>query len=79
MVLSTTKKTSSICSITNQTQGGGMKKMGLSPQVGVTNWVHSAYSQRGSINQLSYLQKDRFTMFPNQNLPVGFRSSITMH
>lgn len=33
MVLSTTKKTSSISSITNQDQGGGMKKSGLPKQI----------------------------------------------
>ena len=76
MVLSTTKRTASIDSITNQNQGGGNKKMGLTPQIGVNNWSHSAYSNRDNIQPLSYLSKNRFKMFPTQNLPVGFRQTI---
>lgn len=47
MVLSTTKKTSSISSIVNQNQGGGVKKAGTSPRIGVTNFVYSAYRTKG--------------------------------
>jgi hypothetical protein len=38
MVLSGTKKTSSLSSITNQSQGGGNKKAGLPEQVGRSSW-----------------------------------------
>ena len=38
MVLSTTKKTASMDSITNQNQGGGSKKAGLPYQVGRNHW-----------------------------------------
>ena len=38
MVLSGTKTTSSLSSITNQNQGGGNKKAGLPEQVGRTSW-----------------------------------------
>ena len=37
MVLSGTKKTSSISSIVNQNQGGGMKKAGKAPTEAVLN------------------------------------------
>lgn len=38
MVLSTTKRTSSISSIVNQNQGGGEKKAGFPYQIGRTSW-----------------------------------------
>lgn len=50
MVLSTTKRTSSISSITNTFQGGGTAKAGLTPQVGVTRWVNSSYRAGTSMN-----------------------------
>lgn len=40
MVLSTTKRTSSISSIVNQNQGGGEKKAGFPYQIGRTSWSH---------------------------------------
>jgi hypothetical protein len=43
MVLSATKKTSSISSITNQYQGGGNNKPGLFPQVGRSSWTSVAF------------------------------------
>lgn len=47
MVLSTTKKASSVNSITNQYQGGGNAKPGLYPQVGRSSWTSVAYSANG--------------------------------
>ncbi len=79
MVLSTTKRTSSIDSICNQNQGGGMKKMGLTPQIGVNQWSWSAYSNAGNIQPLSYLKQNRFKIFPNQNLPLGWRQTTRMY
>ena len=79
MVLSTTKRTASINSICNRNQGGGMKKMGLTPQIGVNQWTWSAYSHAGNIQSLSNLRKNRFKLFPNQNLPLGFRQTIRMY
>jgi hypothetical protein len=79
MVLSTTKRTASISSIINQNQGGGSKKAGFGPIIGVTNWSHRAYGHGGPYIQLKNLQKDRFKMFANQNLPQGFRSQIKMY
>lgn len=47
MVLSTTKKTSSMASLTNQLQGGGNSKPGLFPQVGRGSWTSVAYGSHG--------------------------------
>ncbi len=55
MVLSNTKRTSSISSITNRFQGGGSTKAGLTPQVGVTNWVGNSY-KTGTFMNLGALQ-----------------------
>jgi hypothetical protein len=55
MVLSNTKRTSSISSITNRFQGGGSAKAGLTPQVGVTNWVGNSY-KTGTFMNLDALQ-----------------------
>ena len=79
MVLSTTKRTSSISSIVNRNQGGGSKKAGLPTRIGVNSWTYSAYRAGGVYGPLSNLQKNRFKLFPSQNLPVGFRSQIQMH
>jgi hypothetical protein len=76
MVLSTTKKTASIRSITNQNQGGGSKKAGLPPAIGIDSWTHRAYRSNSVSTQ--NLQTNRFKMFPNQNPPIGFRG-IKMH
>ena len=55
MVLSNTKRTSSISSISNRFQGGGSAKAGLTPQVGVTNWVGNSY-KTGTFMNLGALQ-----------------------
>lgn len=55
MVLSTTKRTSSISSITNTFQGGGSAKAGLTPQVGVSTSVSSSY-KTGTFMNLQALQ-----------------------
>jgi hypothetical protein len=47
MVLSTTKKTSSLSSLVNQYQGGGNNKPGLLPQVGRSSWTSVAYDANG--------------------------------
>lgn len=78
MVLSTTKKTSSISSIINQNQGGGSKKAGLIPLTGVTNWSHSADKHKGNYGNLTAMNMYMFTT-SNQNLPVGFNHRIRMH
>lgn len=68
MVLSTTKKTSSMSSIVNQSTGGGNKKAGFAYQVGRTSWT-SVYFGNTS-QRLSTLQ---MTLYPNvrPSRPVG--------
>jgi hypothetical protein len=56
MVLSNTKRTSSVSSITNRFQGGGSAKAGLVPQIGVTGWVRNSYKS-GTFMNLNELQK----------------------
>ena len=56
MVLSTTKRTSSIASITNVFQGGGTTKAGLTPQIGVTQMIHNSYKV-GTFMSLHALQE----------------------
>lgn len=79
MVLSTTKRTSSISSIVNRNQGGGCKKAGFPSRIGLDSWTCTAYQAGGVYGPLSRLQTNRFKLFPNQNLPLGFRSQIRMH
>ena len=45
MVLSTTKRTASVSSLINQEYGGGMKKSGLAPRVGITAGVSRSYKR----------------------------------
>jgi len=53
MVLSTTKKTASIASITNQNQGGGSKKAGLPYIIGRSSW--SSIALKNTSQRLSVL------------------------
>lgn len=48
MVLSGTKRTSSISSIVNQDQGGGMKKAGLPPTEAISSAQRRSYHGSGS-------------------------------
>jgi hypothetical protein len=80
MVLSGSKFSTYQSSIVNKKQGGGSKKAGLPPRVGVDSWSSIAFSQSGDgILNRKNLLTNRFKVFPNQNLPVGFRSQIKMH
>jgi hypothetical protein len=72
MVLSTTKKTSSKASLTNQYQGGGNTKPGLFPQVGRSSWTSVAYGSNGipagNCCKQSSLRRLNFT---RTTVPVG--------
>ena len=46
MVLSTTKRTAAVCSITNQNTGGGNKKAGFPPAIGVTTSMQLSLRDR---------------------------------
>jgi len=78
MVLSGSKKTSSISSITNQKTFGGDKKSGLQYSVGRSAWSTTSFHCRGLPKSLPtmYAIKPRN---PSMNLPIGFRSQINMH
>jgi len=71
MVLSGTKTTSSLSSITNQNQGGGNKKAGLPEQVGRTSWesIHmKKTSQRKATLNMPLVSTVR------QSRPIGLRT-----
>lgn len=71
MVLSGTKITSSLSSITNQKQGGGNKKAGLPEQVGRTSWesIHmKKTSQRKATLNMPLVSTVR------QSRPIGLRT-----
>ncbi len=72
MVLSTTKKTSSISSITNQNQGGGEKKAGLVPTETASVATAIGYKVRGLPKSLNMMT---VTANPNvrQSRPIGIR------
>jgi hypothetical protein len=55
MVLSGTKRTSSISSIVNQDQGGGMKKGGLAPTETASVAQANARRSAGGISNLSLM------------------------
>jgi hypothetical protein len=72
MVLSTTKRTSSISSIVNQYQGGGNNKPGLLPQIGKSSWTSVAYSTNGIPQGNCCKQSDLVRMhFTRTTVPVG--------
>lgn len=83
MVLSSSNKLSSLASISNRDQGGGNKKAGLPYQIGresfTSVFLHSTDPVYGKCCTRSQIMKNRFTLFPNQNLPVGFnRGGVKM-
>lgn len=68
MVLSGSKKTSSIASITNYNTGGGNKKAGFPYQVGRTMW--SSVALRDTKTTLTKINTTRFPL-AKQSRPVG--------
>lgn len=68
MVLSTTKRTSSMASITNQSTGGGSKKAGFPAMVGRTATVSIALNQT---SQNSTVLKDPASSTVRQSRPLG--------
>jgi len=59
MVLSGTKRTSSISSIVNGNQGGGMKKAGLAPTETASVAQRRAYNSASSILNLKSMREPR--------------------
>lgn len=78
MVLSTTKRTSSISSIVNQNQGGGPKKAGFPYIVGRESWTTIHLRESGTAQFLGKSDGSgparslRFTRYPDvkQSRPV---------
>ena len=68
MVLSTTKRTSSMASITNQSTGGGSKKAGFPAMVGRTATVSIALNQT---SQNSTVLKEPASSTVRQSRPLG--------
>jgi hypothetical protein len=83
MVLSTTKRTSSISSIVNRNQGGGPKKAGFPNMVGRESWTTVHLNESGTAQFLGRSDGSgparslRFTVNPNvrQSRPVGVSPS----
>ena len=79
MVLSTTKRTASIKSITNANQGGGEKKAGIPPSVGKNSWMNILYTSRGNgLLSLRTMRDTNATKINGYNLPVGLDKRIPM-
>ena len=79
MVLSTTKKTSSISSIVNQPQGGGNTKAGFPYQIGRNSWSSIYIGSVDPVNGRCCSLKDIMTMkFPTSNnlIPTVGNSSL---
>ena len=72
MVLSTTNKTASISSITNQNQGGGSKKAGLPYIIGRSSW--SSIALKHTSQRLSVL---KMPMTMSHSEPVSNSESIS--
>jgi hypothetical protein len=73
MVLSTTKKTSSISSIVNRPQGGGNMKPGSFPQIGRSSWSSIAYGSNSipSVNCCKQSNMVRLSFTRNFNRNIG--------
>ena len=73
-------KTTYRSSIINKNQGGGSKKAGLPSSIGRESYTSTLMHERGDgIYSLVNLRKNRFTRFPNQNLPLGFNHGMKMY
>jgi hypothetical protein len=72
MVLSGTKRTSSISSIVNQNQGGGMKKAGTAPTETVSVAQRNAYNSASSILNLTAMRSPTSVTRRSQHF-VGMR------
>ena len=72
MVLSGSWKATYQSSLVNRDQGGGAKKAGIPPTANIPDSVYNAYVERGNgILSLVNMRTNRFSRFPNQNLPMN--------
>lgn len=80
MVLSTTKKTASVSSITNRNQGGGNKKAGIPPTADIPDAVYNAYKTHGhGLLSLVNMRRLPYTGVVHQSRPIGWNVKIHMH
>lgn len=78
VLMNGTQRTRSISSVINQSSGGGSKKAGLAPMVGLSSWETVAYNTRGIPRPLSFMHTNSFSRPASQNLPVNFRHVMKM-
>jgi hypothetical protein len=73
MVLSGTKKTSGLASVTNQYQGGGNNKPGLLPQVGRSAWTSVAFGTKNGVADGKCCKRSNLTRlnFTSFSRPTG--------
>lgn len=72
MVLSGSKRATSIEYISNTNQGGGNKKAGTPPLANIPDSVYNAYVESGNgLLSLVNMRKNRFTRYPTQYLPLN--------
>lgn len=80
MVLSTTKKVSSIASISAQSQGGGSKKAGFPYQVGRISWSNVAFNTsntgKGKCCTLKNMSTLPYTWNVSQSRPIGRNNNV---
>jgi hypothetical protein len=78
VLMNATNRSRHTSSVINQNSGGGSKKAGLPPMIGLSSWEVIAYNTRGLPQPLSFMRLNRFSRPASQNLPLGFRSLINM-
>ena len=72
MVLSGSKRATSIESISNTNQGGGNKKAGTPPIANIPDSVYNAYVESGNgLLSLVNMRTNRFKTYANQYLPLN--------
>lgn len=80
MVLSTTKMTASVASITNRNQGGGNKKAGIPPTADIDTATWNAYQTHGNgLLSLVNMRRNPNRGVVSQSRPIGWSINIHMH
>jgi len=66
--------------VTDINQGGGNKKAGLPPSVGIDSWTTIAFNERSAFNTLTYWRtpQQKIPLYSNSNLPIGTNPTIVM-
>jgi predicted membrane GTPase involved in stress response len=79
MVLSGSKRVSSLASIKNQNQGGGSSKAGIPPRANVGYATEIAYQERGKGLLNMKLMTRAVGKEASQSRPIGVDVKIVMH